>query len=95
LPSFDYKCTAFYKFYAQTKANFYEKQDRSRPDLLIRFWKKLAWHIMSFLLKVHFSLKRKKYCTIPICTRSILNVDSLDSRRVFSLFERETTTGCL
>jgi hypothetical protein len=30
--------------------------------------------------------------TISICTRSILNVDSLDSR-VFSLFERETTTG--
>ena len=33
LPSFDYKCIAFYKFYTQTEANFYEKQDRSRPDL--------------------------------------------------------------
>jgi hypothetical protein len=31
--SFDYKCIAFYKFYTQTETNFYEKQDRSRPDL--------------------------------------------------------------
>jgi hypothetical protein len=29
----DYKCIAFYKFYTQTEANFYEKQDRSRPDI--------------------------------------------------------------
>jgi hypothetical protein len=33
LSSFDHKCIAFYKFYTQTEANFYEKQDRSRPDL--------------------------------------------------------------
>jgi hypothetical protein len=45
---------------------------------------KICWRFISVL---------KEKNNIPICTRSILNVDSLDSRRVFSLFERETTTG--
>jgi hypothetical protein len=52
------------------------------------FWKKLAWHIKLYLLKVHFNLKEINY--FPICARSILTVYS---RRVFSLFERETTKG--
>jgi hypothetical protein len=45
---------------------------------------KICWRSISVL---------KERNTIPICTRSILNVNNLDSRRVFSLFERETTTG--
>jgi hypothetical protein len=44
----------------------------------------ICWRSISIL---------KERNSIPICTSNILNLDSLDSRRVFSLFECETTTG--
>jgi hypothetical protein len=51
----------------------------------------LAHHVKFADGPFHSLIKERN--TISICTGSVLNVDSLDSSRVFSLFERETTSG--